>query len=222
MEAGRYASPFEKNEFNHWFWKCHFKEPTENLIILIQCQTVLLWLMTDWKPFFKPHAALNTYFSFSFLSNWTSAVSGMQQQSLISKSHLYVEIQSKKERSAEVKPPAHPKKGRWSSVCVCITQPCQPGSSGAAPSHRAPRQGPRAPGRGGCCGGSSAAQLLCSFPASLRHRCSLPWLKRWHCSPGALGGVPILSPRLWLCKGGVSGSPPRLTQWHVSYSQHNL
>lgn len=30
VEAGRCISHFEKNEFYHRFWKCHFKEPTEN------------------------------------------------------------------------------------------------------------------------------------------------------------------------------------------------
>lgn len=103
-----------------------------------------------------------------------SAVSGLQEWSLISKSHLYIEIQSKKERSADVKPPAHRKKGDGCGVWVCvyIAQPRQSGSGETAPQHRALGQRPRAPGRGDCSSGSSATQLVWSFPAQLSCRCS--------------------------------------------------
>lgn len=162
------------------------------------------------------------YFSLSFLSNWTSAVSGMQKQSLISKRHLYLEIQSKKQRSAELNLIARHMKGDWSRACVYHTATLLGSSEAPPPSIRHWGRELRAPRKGSCPSGSSVTQLTWSSPAQPSHLCSLPWLRWWHCSSGALSSVSILSPELYLCKGGVSGLPPRLTEQQVSYSKHNL
>lgn len=142
----------------------------------------------------------------------------MQKRSLINKSHLNTEIQSKKTRSTDAKPAVQDKRQKH---CVCHT------AAPAVEQHGSPSiwhwdRGLRVPGRAGCSSGAqppawpgpslpgpaAAAAALCLGSSDDT------------ASMGLSAESPSSPPQLGLCRRRGSGLPQRLTQeW---YSQHDL